>query len=611
MTRRLRWILPAIAACAGIGACKKGGTEEFPRLVLEASYPVTGAFREIATVCSGAKATLVSLDTDGDSGFEYRFLFDAGGNELWGCGDDAPCTGPIDGELPVPRRVMIEGITVSPNEYGDRRHDVACRGMADAKNGMGAILSPPLAFPGLEDATHAVVPMLRVGAFNGLFSTEMPAGFGVAASLLVAPGDREDVLGDLRVSTGGIVVAAGGSDLANTLDAHTGVWEFHPWEIAYELVATMNTGHTYGDAQPFLDADGQPHVLFVGGIGTAGRAVLRADSYSRGIPVTQPHAQSGERYFPGVAPVETAEGPAIAVLNGCWGPTGAHTAYQHDFEVFYPIAAPAGCANQGSPGFCTKNTGVSIEGRCQAGILPLEDGRIWFATGVRDDNQMSDYTYVFDETAQQPFLQLDNLQTPVRLAPSVPFGEDRVALFGGFVSAPGQADATTDRWTILHPDEGALAEGRLLTRRGYMTATMLLDGRVLVAGGFETGVGFLDTAEIVERATEELGGQAEWIAPAGHSTCDPGVDCERMSEIKYGHAATRIEGSATWLEGAVLLSGGTTSPAGTSELFVPAYHCDGTRPVNRLDGARVPDVELCDRLRDPPAITDPRKPKRF
>lgn len=572
---------------------------------------MTGPFRDVATVCSGAKATLVSFDTGGDRGFEYRFLFDAGANELWGCGDDAPCEGPIDGELPVPRRVMIEGITVPPNEYGIRRHDVACRGIADSGNGMGAIVVSPLKFPGLENAIHAEVPMLRVGAFNGMFSTDMPTGFGVAASLLVAPEDREDVLGDLRVSTGGIVVAAGGSNLFNTLRAYTDVWEFHPWKIAYQRVATMTTGHTYGDAQPFLDEDGVPHVLIVGGIGTAGRAVRQADVYTRHDPSTMAYPQALPRFFPGVAPVMTGEGRAIAVLNGCWGPSGAHTQYQHEYEVFYPISAPAGCANAGQPGFCTRNDGISVEGRCQAGILPLSDGRVWFATGVRDDNIMSNYTYVFDESAPEPFVQLQNVQLPVRLTASVPLGDDRVALVGGFVSAPGQPDTTTDRWTIFHPDDGAISQGRLLSRRGLLTSTLLLDGRILVTGGFD-GDDFVDSAEIIERGTNEPGGQAESIPPAGHTTCDPDTSCEAMSEAKYAHVATRIQGSATWLEGAVLLSGGsTTLGGGTSEIFVPAYHCDGTKPVNRRDGERVPDVELCDRLRDPAPVTDPRNPKRF
>ena len=607
-----RLVATALAALAGITACRKStGSADFPNLQILARYPVTGQFQDIASVCEGAEAMLIAFDTGGGRDFEYRLLFDTTGAQLWGCGGEI-CDGPIDGEIPLPKRVMIEGITVPPQEYGVRRHDVACRGIADTSTGMGSIVQAPLAFPGLEDAIHAEVPMLRVGAFNGMFTDAGPAAFGMTGGLLVAPEDREDVLGDLRLSTGGIVVAAGGSDPLDGNRAFDGVYEFHPWKIAFERTATMSTSHTYGAAEPFVNEDGDPEMLFVGGIGTNALAVVRSDVYRRGKATTESYAQSSERYFPGVSRMEMDGGRAIAVLNGCWGATGAHTAYQHDYEVFYPDGAPAGCPNAGQRGFCTPNTsasGISVEGRCQAAIATLDDGRLWFATGLRDDNVMSDYTYVFDgELAGGTFEQLPLLiPEPVRLPATVPLGDDRFAIFGGFTSFGTTA---TDHWSVIHPVAGSIAQGLLLEPRGHLTATMLLDGRILITGGFN-GVAWLDSAEIIERGNDETGGQAERIVPAGKVTCTPGADCERMSAVKYPHFATRIEGSATWLEGAVLLGGGASNAAGTSEIFVPAYHCEGSRPVNRLDGERVPHVELCDRLRDPPPINDPRNLKKL
>lgn len=607
-----RWVLPAIAACAGISACRKEAAPgRFPHLDITVSYPATGAFRDFASVCSGAAATLVSFDTDADRGFEYRFLFDASGEVLWGCGN-APCDGPIEKDLPVPRRVMIEGITVTPAEYGVRRHDVACRGIADPAARMGEIVVSPMHFPGLDDTVHVEVPMVRVGAFNGMFDATGPTAPGMAAALLIAEEHREEVSGDLRVSTGGVVVAAGGYEVPDPNRPAMDVWEFHPWEIAWERTATTTTGHFYGNAESFLDASGEPGVIFVGGLGTNQRGVFQADAYRRGKGGTDPYLTAVPRFFPGVARVRDREEPAIAVLGGCYG-ASALDSYQQDFEYFFPAGRPAGCAGAGSPGFCTPAPSVMVEGRCQGGLASLPGGRLWFGTGLRDDGLISDYAYVFDGSAAGAFGEpVADVQTPVRLPATVPLADDVVALFGGILTPPTLPIDATDRWVAFDPLTGTLANGTLRQPRGYATATMLLDGRILVAGGID-GAGALDSAEIFERGNEEIGGQFEHLAPAGTATCTPGLDCEKMSEARYAHAATRIVGSSSWLEGSVLITGGSLNvSAGTSEIFVPPYYCDGAaKPVNRLDGARVPDVELCDRLRDPLKLTDPRNPKRL
>lgn len=615
MSRRsLRWLLPCVAACAGAGACRKegDGATRFPHLEIVVSYPVTGAFRDFPAVCSGAGATLISLDTDGDRGFEYRFLFDAAGEVLWGC-DGGPCEGPIRGELPVPRRVMIEGITVTPAEYGIRRHDVACRGIADPESRMGELLVSPTHFPGLDDTVHAEVPMLRVGAFNGMFDATGPTAPGMAAALLVPEEFREAVLGDPRTATGGIVVAAGGYQVPDSNFALTDVWEFHPWEIAWERTASTTTGHFYGSAESFVDASGEPGVLFVGGLGTNQRGVFRADVYRSGKAVTDSYPTAAARYFSGVGRVRDREDATIAVLGGCYGPN-AHDTYQHDFEYFFPDARPTGCPGAGTPGFCTPApASTMVEGRCQGGLALLPDGRIWFGTGIRDDDLLSDYAYIFDASAAGLFGEpVAGVQTPVRLPATVPLSDDVVAMFGGFVSGPNDPLGPTSQWVAFDPAQGSLVTGNLRKARGFATGTRLLDGRILVAGGLDATT-TLASAELFERGSDEIGGEFEYLSPAGRSTCDPGSDCEEMSELRYAHAATRVAGSSTWLEGSVLITGGSFSvPPGTSELFVPAYHCSGdNKPVNRLDGTRVPDVELCDRLREPQRVTDPSKPKRF
>ena len=602
-----------VVAIGAAASCekKKDRALHFPHMELLLSYPATGATTDFATTCAGAESMLVSFDVDGDRAWEYRFLFGTDGT-LWGC-DGAPCDEPIDGELPDPRRVMAEGITVAPDRYGTRRHDVACRGIADPAVGMGVLVSSPVLFPGVEDDVHAEIPMLRVGGFNGMFDATGPFAPGMAASLLVPENRREDVLGTLQVATGGIVVAAGGYDVTNANRPFLDVWEFEPWEIAWTRTATLSTGHVHAAAEPFVDAAGEAGVLFVGGLGTNLRAVTQSDAYRRGEAVTEPFAMSGARFFPGVVRVTDRDDPVIAVLGGC--PTTL--TYFRDYEFFYPEGQPAGCPSPGQPGFCTppspSPTVVMNEGRCEAATALLPDGRIYFATGRTDDNELSSVVYVFDASDLGDYGDyVGLLQSAVRLPATVPLVGNRIGLFGGITTPPPNFPST-DRWFTIDPLTGEVATGLMRERRGFHTATPLLDDRILVVGGIdELAPGaYLRSAEIFERGSEEAGGTFEYIPPAGRSTCVPGVECEQMSVVRYAHAAVRIAGSATWLEGAVVIAGGSVVPGGASELFVPAYHCDGHRPVNRLDGRRVPDVEHCDRLRDPLGLTDPRDPTRF
>lgn len=605
--------MPALAVCAGLSSCTggDGGAARFPQMEIEAIYPVTGAFQTVATLCSGAEATLVSFDVDSDREFEYRFLFDASGQLLYGC--NGLCeSGVIEGEIAVPRRVMIEGITVPPLEYGLRRHDVACRGIADRSNRMGAIVESPLQFPGFDDAVHVEVPMLRVGAFNGMFGTDNPVMPGMVASLLVPPEAREEVSGDLRVSTGGIVVAAGGFNFPDLDAALVDVWEFHPWSLSWERTATTGTGHSFGSAESFVDGAGNAGVLFVGGLGTNQVAVLTADAYHHGKAVTDSHAMKGPRVFSGAVRSRERGEPVIAVLGGCVGNT-----YANDFEYFFPVARPATCGGAQTPGFCTPSASIMVEGRCQAGVQLLAGDRVWFGTGMTSDGDLDAGAHLFDASADGDYGNpgadgIANVQVPVRLPGTALLHDEVVGVFGGILT-PGPVNpfGVTDRWVAHHPTSGGMANGVMREPRGYPTANRLLDGRVLVAGGQADGGVPLDSAELFERGNAESGGQFENIAPPGHTSCVSGVDCERMSQARAAHVATTIVGSATWLEGAVLITGGSLGAFGTPEIFVPAYDCDGTKPVNRFDGERVPDVELCDRLREPPRITDPRKPKRF
>jgi hypothetical protein len=68
-----------------------------------------------------------------------------------------------------------------------------------------------------------------------------------------------------------------------------------------------------------------------------------------------------------------------------------------------------------------------------------------------------------------------------------------------------------------------------------------------------------------------------------------------------GMRAARIDGSATWLNGAVVIVGG--SPVAGPEIFVPAYACDENgEPVSAHT------VDFCDVDRRSEKPDDPRDP---
>ena len=564
----------------------------FPAFRITSRYPVTGPLTNRNSVCRGALSMLVSLDTDDDHDFEHRYLFELDGT-LWGC--DGPCTEPIDAELPVPRRVMIEGLTVLPPEYDARRADVACRGIADRDTGMGSIEVPTF-FPGFDANVVVEVPMLRVGAFNGMFSAASPDRTQMVMAPLVPPDARESLWGVARVDTGGILVAAGGYAYVNVANGTRAAWEFHPWEIGWERVGSLPQGHSVGVAESYVDASGQPAVLFVGGLGTGGQLVLSADSYGRGRPAVS-YPLLGPRVWASSVRIHERTDPVIAVMGGCAG-----TDFRVDYEVFYPVSRPCG----EGPGFCTGDVGgFMVDGRCQAVTAKLPDGRVWIGSGLGNDGTMRTDGHLFDAAQASP-----SFGTPIawpgtarRVAGVAQLTPEVTAVFGGMTSAGGSDG--TDGWIGVTPPTAIVTQGTLREGRAWGVTQKLLDGRVLLAGGFDGT--FLTSAEIFDRSNVEVGGFSDYIPQAGRVSCVPGVDCEETTQRRLGPVWARIEGSATWLEGAVLIVGSGPT-AGAPEIFVPAYHCDGDAPVNRLDGVPVPDVEFCDRVRDPQPLTDPRRP---
>src|SRR5438067_1945666 len=79
-------------------------------------------------------------------------------------------------------------------------------------------------------------------------------------------------------------------------------------------------------------------------------------------------------------------------------------------------------------------------------------------------------------------------------------------------------------------------------------------------------------------ATGDYPGRFEYVAALGTACLSTGNDptgCGELLAPRFGHTATRLEETGTWLDGSVLITGGA-DPDGTfppAELFVPAFAC--------------------------------------
>ena len=563
-----------------------------PALTLDLVYPVTRS-----GVCNGRASALISFDLDGDDAWEWRFLVNSAGTLAYGCGRDAaPCDGPlvIDEDIPVPKRVMVEGLTVTPEEYAHVRHDVVCRGIADSISGMGSItVTDP---DGPEETIEIRVPMLRPGYFNGVFSDVGPTAYYInAASVfdqeVTPPEDR------IRAPGGGVIVVAGGYDLASDEDVEE-AFEFHPWSLSFTTAANLAAAHYVGTAVSTVDTQGNPAVMFAGGYANDDGAVVAnfAEIYRPGIGVTATYPLLLGRTFQDAA---THRGVgtrgAVLLMAGC------AAGYTDSSEIF----RPDGCNGVGAPGFCAVSTSTAeliTPARCEAAGVAMSATRAWIGGGNVSPAETTGSTWMYDGAAGD-WIELAPVPTARKLMAAARLDDTHVAFFGGAENQ--DLSGQLSEWGISGPD-GTMVVGSMNEQRVWPTAVTLVDGSVLVSGGLRGG-GQLDSAEILRRAPGSLSGAFELIPPPGKSTCTPNVDCSEMRANRMTHAMVRIDGSDTWIEGSVLVVGGGAASE-KAELFVPAWECDGDDPVNPVDGSPVPVSEFCDRRRDPQGLTDPRKP---
>ncbi len=586
---------------------------------------VSGTSLTFEDVCHGTRAYLVSFgNADSAAAWDYRFLLDTAGN-LFGCAS-GPCSGKIQVSLSHVTRAMFEGIDVSADAYAAAADvNIVCRGIADSRLGMGQIVNSPVPTPSATSTTQppalsaeiAVhIPLLRIGEFNPTFTTASPiGGRQAAATLSFSPA---------RSATGGMIVV-GGSD-----NADDRIFRFDPTKISVAVdAATLSEPRIGPRAVAFLDSAGRPAVLFAGGQNALGNSINSMDVVRLGAPPLSYPSHSDEVLENSVGfylPRHKEAGvlsPAVVLIGGAHGAT-----YSASYQYFFP-SAPADISSclpgafPGKPSVCRPGSGVAMPeaGHVKGVAARIENvasDQVLIAMGViSPSDTISGKSYLFDPEVQMSSAALPTTGAPAFAAKggeaeiaTARLSSNYVGFFGNFDSATGQD--TSRQWGFFSVKDSRVSVGTgLLLVGGPHSATALLDGRVVFVG--EDRVDEQVVELYVPAATSVTAGTFAFMQRfdiAGACTTGHESACVRSLLPRSYHTAMRIDSSLTWLNGAVVVIGGTSdAPAGHgAEIFVPAYACNGETAV-MMDGTTpVPGVDFCDRARMRQSITDPSAP---
>lgn len=634
-----------LAGVLAVAACRQepAGTRWLPTpsdaLVLDVRYPGPADSPESEdTTCSGVNAWLLRLDLDDVPGWSYTFLFDRTRDTVHGCGArGAACPAGVLADMPLPlgglTRVMIEGVDAMPDAFALSTAGgvtVVCRGMADRTAIPGSIVetAPPTPVPqpspGYGDPVRvdATVRVVRVGAFNRPFGDVLPPAtqHGAAASLT-------SVADGIGLAERGRVLGAGGNTTGGGTSYPAGVWSFSPGTLSFTLTSAAIVGRA-GLSATLVDEGGAPAVLFAGGSNQGGEQLDDAELV-RADGTVVPLAMTVPRSFHTAHRVARDGNPAVVLIGGvAYDPALgtfesalAASSARNSIELFLPTGSTAGsgCATGSGPRFCspTANT-MGFQRGAHASVLYRQSGAetIWIAGGAGQDSLTGTGTVALNscellDVATFGFAPDSAVATALVRPMAVVTGatgngalDGRPFLIGGDATLNGNdpqaisyyRESTGTRQAITSVPPTGRADGR---------AVFLRDGSIRVIGG---------------RTPSAAGGSAgtdEFLA-ANTSGANVGTWGTSFASAgsRYGHTATVLEGTHTWLDGAVLVTGLAGGAAGPAEILVPSYRCDPDdhrTPVtgNAVAPFALPPLSnpalppLCDRDRASEPVTDP------
>jgi hypothetical protein len=596
---------------------------ERANLVIDLQYP-TGVN------CDDVQTWLLKVDTAGGPSWSYTLLFDAA-HEIYGCGGTAAPCNPAPAlygmDLLGAKKVELEGLTAMPSVWVATTStsaglQVVCRGIADASVIPGSIAiasaSPtpapqPTAVP-VDVTVHLQV--MRVGASNTVFGTLPPDRlWAAAASLSSARFGFDDGQGR--------ILLAGGSPDSSAANPQAGMYSFSPQTLTFSSAGTLSSARAGLSATATLFG-GQPAVVFAGGGGGANGSVAStdvdvvfADGTIHPMALPQPRSYHSAVYLDG-----GGAAPVIAIAGGAHLVGGTPVAqWTSPGDTTMEVIVPAGsgstvCGGDGT----TCGLAASTGGRGLAAVERIsgvpDSLFIGGGTGANATWETAPSSTLIPSSTSPLTGALPYIASATAVIDSAgnPDLDGKPLIFGGSSGDDPFANASVSTVSQFRGSSVALLATTLNPKRAFLTATTLRDHTILLAGGMNT------TNGTNHPATSTLERFRPQFVTAGNTQTGvvealPGGPA--LVAARFAHTATRIEGSRTWLDGAVLIAGGAQSSSTLPELFVPSYKCDSAgQPVSEavtstgiplaLDPGSNPALpQPCDRGRVKEPITDP------